>query len=125
MISNDIIQTFQQNKGFKIVYFTMSSYSQFHFFMSTPRPIEIWKSANSVEVSRIVGKTSHCYKNIKMNVCTKYFARKHYNVCMVLLSDSVTLAVLFVKFSFCKFFCNVGSLKNLFECFYNCGNLKL
>ncbi len=41
------------------------------------------------------------------------------------MSDSVTLAVLFVNFSFCKFFCNVDFLKNLFECFYNCGNLKL
>ncbi len=47
------------------------------------------------------------------------------NILKLLLSDSVTLAVLFVKFSFCKFFCNVGFLKNFFECFYNCGNLKL
>ncbi len=45
------------------------------------------------------------------------------NLC--LLSDSVTLAVLFVNFSFCEFFGNVDFLKNLFECFYNCGNLKL
>ncbi len=42
-----------------------------------------------------------------------------------LLSNSVTLSVLFVKISFYKFFCNVGFLKNLFECFYNCCNLKL
>jgi hypothetical protein len=45
-----------------------------------------------------------------------------WSVC-IYLSNSATFLVLFVKFSFCKFFCNVGSLKNLFECFYNCCNL--
>jgi hypothetical protein len=41
----------------------------------------------------------------------------------VLLSEK--LAVLFTKFSFCDFLCNVRFLKNLFWCFYNCCNLKL
>jgi hypothetical protein len=42
-----------------------------------------------------------------------------------LLSNSVTLAVFIVKFPFCYFLCNVCFLKKFFECFYNCGNLKL
>jgi hypothetical protein len=42
-----------------------------------------------------------------------------------LLSDSEKLAVLFVKFSFYYFLCNVGFLKKNSWCFYYCCNLKL
>ncbi len=41
------------------------------------------------------------------------------------MSDSEKLAILFVKFSFYYFLCNVGFLKKFSWCFYYCCNLKL
>jgi hypothetical protein len=64
--------------------------------------------------------TKQVYKKLD---CCGSFGCKYYLKADYLLSNSVTLSVLFVKISFCKFFCNVGFLKNLFECFYNCCNL--
>ncbi len=67
---------------------------------------------------QIRSKIAHSIKKVKQG-----FHRFIWRIKKLLLSNSVTLSVLSVKFSFCRFFCNVGFLKNLFECFYNCCNL--
>ncbi len=57
--------------------------------------------------------------------CSQAYFRFGSNFAETLLSDSDILAVLFVKFSFYYFLCNVGFLKSFSWCFYYCCNLKL